>query len=69
MNVRIRLIPTDRTDVICVACFQFIADHVIVRTDGTETDSGIHARCVGDVQLRLTRKRQSQTNVEVDPFT
>jgi hypothetical protein len=61
VNLRIKLVPTRRTDVLCVSCLQFHADHVLVRRDGTETDSGVHKRCAGFVQVKFTRKRRSET--------
>jgi hypothetical protein len=60
VNLRIKLMPTRRTDVLCVSCLNFHADHVLVRRDGTETDSGVHKKCAGEVQLKFTRKRRSQ---------
>ena len=60
MNLRVRLVKTKRTDVMCVECQNFHADHVIVRTDGTETDSGVHSKCAEQVHAKFTRKRKSQ---------
>jgi hypothetical protein len=60
VNLRIRLMKTKRTDVMCAVCQNFHADHVIVRTDGTETDTGVHSRCAEQVKAKFTRKRRSQ---------
>jgi hypothetical protein len=62
MNLRIKLSPTRRSDVLCVSCGNFHADHVLVRHDGTETDSGVHKRCAAEVQLKFTRKRMELTS-------
>lgn len=66
MNLRIRLVKTRRTDVMCAVCQNFHADHVIVRTDGTETDSGVHSKCAADVKAKFTRKRKSEPKL-ADP--
>lgn len=60
MNLRIKLMPTKRTDVMCTSCGRFRADLVVVRRDGTETDSGVHKKCAQDVSLKFTRKRRLQ---------
>lgn len=59
MNLRVRLQPTDRTDVICICCLQFRSDKVIVRGDGTETDTGVHKKCAGEVAAKFTRQRRA----------
>jgi len=59
VNLRIKLVKTSRTDVMCTSCQGFGADHVIVRTDGTETDSGVHKKCADSVAVKFTRKRRS----------
>lgn len=60
MNLKIKLSPTMRSDVLCTACGSFHADHVVVRTDGTETDVGVHKRCADDLAVRFTRRRRSE---------
>jgi hypothetical protein len=60
MNLRVRLRPTDRTDVLCVSCGGFQADHVIVRSDGIETDSGCHKKCADEVQMKFHKKSRSK---------
>jgi hypothetical protein len=60
MNLRIKLVSTRRSDVLCTACNQFHADHVIVRANGEETDYGVHKRCAGSVQVKFTRRRRSE---------
>ena len=59
MNLRVKLMPTRRTDVLCATCNNFRAEYVIVRTDGSETDSGVHGRCADGLQVKFTRKRRS----------
>ena len=59
MNLRVRLMPTKRSDVLCAMCNNFRAEYVIVRVDGTETDSGVHRKCTADVQVKFTRNRPS----------
>jgi hypothetical protein len=61
VNLRVSLMPTKRTDVICAACYGFRADYVIVRIDGSETDSGVHRKCAETVQMKFTRKRRVQS--------
>jgi hypothetical protein len=60
VNLRVKLVKTERTDVMCVACGHFHAEHVIVLTTGAETDSGVHTRCVGVSAVKFTRKRRSE---------
>jgi hypothetical protein len=60
MSLRVRLRRTNRSDVLCATCNNFRAEYVIVRVDGTETDSGVHRGCANDVQLKFTRKRLAQ---------
>ena len=59
MNLRVRLQPTGRTDVMCICCLQFFSDEVIVRTDGTETDTGVHKKCAPEVAAKFTRQRRA----------
>jgi hypothetical protein len=66
MNLRVKLVKTRRTDVMCVSCGSFHADHVIVLTTGVETDSGIHKKCVDTTAVRFTRKKKSVPEIEVE---
>ena len=50
MNPSTRLTKTRRTDVTCVACRREEAEYVIVLSNGTETDSGIHQKCAEQVR-------------------
>ncbi len=59
MNLKIKIVKTKRSDVLCVACGGFQAEHVIVLTTGVETDSGIHGKCVGTAAVKFTRKKKS----------
>lgn len=59
MNIRLRLQPTQRTDVMCLACLQFRCEEVIVRADGTETDTGVHRKCASEVAAKFTRQRRA----------
>lgn len=57
-TLRVALKPTKRTDVMCLSCFRFHCERVIVRTDGSETDMGVHNRCEAGVHHKFTRKRR-----------
>ena len=57
MNLKLHIIKTDRSDVICVGCGRFGADHVAVLADGSETDYGVHKAKKFDCVARLHVKR------------
>ena len=53
MNLKVKLMPTQRTDVLCIGCGNFGATQVVVRTaDASETDVGIHPKCADEVAVR-----------------
>jgi hypothetical protein len=66
MNLRVKIVKTKRSDVLCVSCGSFMAEHVIVLTTGVETDSGIHTKCVGIAAVKFTRKKKSVPEIEVE---
>lgn len=55
MNLRIAFEKTTRSDVLCIACGRFGADHQAV---GSE-DYGVHKKCAPSVQVKFTRKRRA----------
>jgi hypothetical protein len=57
MNLKLHIVKTKRTDVICVSCGGFLADHVAVLADGSETDYGVHRSRKRDCVARLHVKR------------
>lgn len=59
MNIRLHFEPTDRSDVMCCSCLQFGADHVMVRADGSEADTGIHKKCAAGAAAKFTRQRRA----------
>lgn len=57
MNLRLHIVKTKRSDVLCVGCGGFQADHVVVLADGSETDYGVHRSRKRDCVSRLHVKR------------
>ncbi len=55
MNLKLQLHPTSRTDVLCIACCRYQAQFVAVRIDGSETDSGVHKKCMPEIAARQRR--------------
>jgi hypothetical protein len=58
-SMRVKLVPTKRSDVMCVRCLGFQADHVILLTNGTEADTGVHKKCVDEIAAKFTRNKRS----------
>jgi hypothetical protein len=48
--MRVSLMTTHRTDVLCVSCGNFGAERVIVRRDDSETDAGVHVKCAQEIE-------------------
>jgi hypothetical protein len=56
MNIKLHLVRTKNTSILCVACGKFGADHVVVLADGSETDYGCHRKCAPMLHVKRTRK-------------
>jgi hypothetical protein len=60
MNIKLHVVKTKRSDVLCLGCNRFGADHVAVLADGSETDYGVHRSkkfaCVARLHVKRTRK-------------
>lgn len=59
MNVKLHLVRTNATAVLCIACGRFGADHVAVLADGSETDYGAHKKCTPMMHVKRARKAVS----------
>ena len=57
MNLKLHIVKTKRSDVVCCGCGRFGADHVVVLADGSETDYGVHRGKKLDCVARLHVKR------------
>jgi hypothetical protein len=55
MNVKIHMVRTKRSDVLCIACGGFQADHVVL-VAGADTDYGCHRKCLPRLHVKRTRK-------------
>ena len=66
MNINVKIVRTKRSDVMCLACTGFRADHVILRTDGSETDMGVHKKCVPDLHARRATKVKEVANAAAE---
>jgi hypothetical protein len=56
MNVKLHLVRTQATAILCVACGRFGADHVITLADASETEYGVHKRCAPMLHVKRARK-------------
>lgn len=63
-TLRVRLVPTQRTDLLCIGCGQFRTQLAIVLGDESEehAQAGIHKACVGG----KPRPRRTSKRVVVD---
>ena len=50
-NIRIALVPTDRTDLMCTACGGFRTQYAI-DVPGREPQVGLHLRCIPALRVR-----------------
>lgn len=50
ITIRVRFVPTTRTDLICVACGGFNTDLAVEAATGREHQAGVHKRCVDRVR-------------------
>lgn len=48
-NIKIQLVATDRTDLVCVLCGRFQTEFAVVLPGGSgdEAHTGVHKRCIG----------------------
>lgn len=44
--IRIKLVPTDRTDLICIYCYKYRTDQALEPTNGSEPMVGVHKGCI-----------------------
>jgi hypothetical protein len=51
MNFTVTVEPCTRTDIICVACNRFNADHVLIGPTG-EPFYGVHKRCIPTIRTK-----------------
>jgi hypothetical protein len=56
MNIKMHLVRTKNTSVICVVCGRFQADHAAVLADGSEAEYGAHKKCAPMLHVKRTRK-------------
>lgn len=56
MNVKLHMVRTKRSDVLCVGCGSFGAEHVALLADGHETDFGAHRKCAPMLHVKRARK-------------
>ena len=56
MNVKLHLVKTTNTAILCVACGQFGADHVVVLADGSTGDYGLHKKHAPMLHVKRARK-------------
>jgi len=64
MNFKMTLARTTRSDVICVSCGRFLAEHAFILADGTEADYGVHKsdaciRALGTAKRSGSQKRST----------
>lgn len=52
ITVRVRAVPTDRTDLVCVACGGFHSDYAITKAGGGEPQAGIHSVCLPVLRVK-----------------
>lgn len=54
--LRVKLEPTDRTDLMCVACGGFRTQFLIVPGPGSEPQAGVHRKCTKGVRATRAKK-------------
>lgn len=57
-HVRISLAPTSDTCLPCVCCGGFRTELVVLRADGSASESGLHKSCVEKIAAKFTRKKR-----------
>ena len=59
--LRIMVVPTKRTDLLCMRCGRFGSQLAVVfpdRLDDQQAEAGVHKGCVDATRVRFTRKRR-----------
>lgn len=56
--VRIALAPTSATYLPCISCGGFRTELVVLSSDGSPSESGLHKSCVEKIAAKFTRKKR-----------
>ena len=62
-TIRVRLVPTERSDLVCLACGMFRTQYAVLSQASGGAQVGCHAGCIAYVAVRFTRqKKQEETS-------
>jgi hypothetical protein len=49
-TIKIEIVPTDRTDLLCIRCGMFRTDYAVQPSPGAEQHVGVHAACLREAR-------------------